>query len=225
MSFVLKNVSKTKGDTRILRDISFKIPDCGIFIVMGPSGSGKSTLLRLLNRLDEPDSGKITYLDKDIREYDPRKLRREVSFVFQTPSPLPGTVEENIRFGTDIIEKDVDIEEILVRVGLGSEYRDKMADELSVGESQRMMIGRAIALDPAVLLLDEPTSALDPGHVREIERLVKGLVEDDCTLAIFVTHSTEQVRRLGGKGVLINEGRIAGVGDAVVLADRLEEEE
>lgn len=225
MAFRLENISKSRIGVDILKDISFETTDCGIFIVMGPSGSGKSTLLRLLNRLDEPDAGRIFYLNTDLREIDPRKLRREVSYVFQTPAPLPGTVEENIRYGADILEREVDVDDLLGKVGLSPVYREKMADELSVGEAQRMMIARAIAVEPEVLLLDEPTSALDPRHVREIEKLIGDLILDECTLAIVVSHSTGQVRRLGGEGVLIVDGEVAGTGDAEKLAEQLEEEE
>ncbi|OQX91303.1 MAG: hypothetical protein B6D57_00260 [Candidatus Coatesbacteria bacterium 4484_99] len=222
MVFAFKDVSKNRGEKTVLRGVSFETPESGVFMIVGPSGSGKSTLLRLFNRLDEPDRGTILYRGRDIRSINPRRLRREVGIVFQTPAPLPGTVEENIGFGPKQLGNDVDVAGLLRQVGLSVDFAGVMADELSVGEAQRMMIARALALRPSVLLLDEPTSALDPASVRAIETLVHNLVRKDKILIVFVSHLTEQVRRIGGEGILIDSGRVIYRDGADKLADMLE---
>ena len=160
MLFELSEVSLTRGDRRVLDSVSAAIP-AGATAIVGPSGAGKSTLLRLLNRLADPDAGTIPYRGRPLVEYEPLALRREVSLVPQLPALLEGTVESNLAYAADLAGKELDAERCLRLAGLDPDFAGRDVAKLSVGEQQRAMLARALAQEPAVLLLDEPTSALD----------------------------------------------------------------
>ncbi|HEV2075622.1 MAG TPA: ATP-binding cassette domain-containing protein, partial [Thermoleophilaceae bacterium] len=177
--------------------------------LQGPSGSGKSTLLRLLNRLADPDRGTVRFLGRDVRDLDVLELRRRVALVPQVPAPLPGTVTENVQAGPALCGRFADVGGCLELAGLGPEYADRHADRLSVGEQQRVMLARALALEPEVLLLDEPTSALDERARAGVERTIRALLDRPGTSALIVTHDREQARRLARRTVEIRDGRVA----------------
>src|SRR3954453_17358980 len=110
--FELEHVHLTPGGGGILPDLTMSLPP-GASCIAGPSGSGKSTLLRLLNRLVDPDAGVVRYRGRDVREYDPLALRREVSLVPQLPAPLEGTVADNVLYGVHLVGKDADVPRVL----------------------------------------------------------------------------------------------------------------
>ena len=211
MLFELRDVSLARGDRKVLDVVSADI-HAGATAIVGPSGSGKSTLLRLLNRLADPDSGTIAYRDRPLAEYDPLTLRREVSLVPQLPSLLEGTVESNLAYAAGLAGKELDPKRCLGLAGLGAEFAERDVGKLSVGEQQRAMLARALAQEPAVLLLDEPTSALDHGARDAIEAtLAKLRGELDISL-IVVSHDPEQARRLAARAVRLEAGRVAACG-------------
>ena len=177
----------------------------GATAILGPSGSGKSTLLRLLNRLADPDEGVIRFEEDDVRELDPLELRRRACLVPQLPAPFPGTVAENVAYGPRLRgEEDVDVDRCLSLAGLSADYAEREAARLSVGEQQRVMLARALALDPEVLLLDEPTAALDEAARDAVEQALAGL---DGVSMVFVTHDPAQAERLAGRVVRLRDGR------------------
>jgi len=180
----------------VLRDVSLAI-DEGATAVLGPSGSGKSTLLRLLNRLADPDEGTVRFHGEDLRDLDPLELRRRAVLVPQLPAPVPGTVADNVRYGPALRGAEVDPLHALEQAGLDSSYADRDAGRLSVGEQQRVMLARALALDPEVLLLDEPTAALDETAKEGVERT---LAELPCS-TVLVTHERAQAERLAERVV------------------------
>jgi ABC-type cobalamin/Fe3+-siderophores transport system ATPase subunit len=213
--FELDGVTLARAGQVVLSDLSARIPG-GASCIAGPSGSGKSTLLRLLNRLADPDSGTVAYRGRDGREYDPLALRREVSLVPQLPAPLEGTVSENVLFGVRLAGGDADVGRVLELAGLDLSFSERDASQLSVGEQQRVMLARALALEPAVLLLDEPTSALDEGARTAVERTLLGLRDELDLSYVLVTHDLEQAGRLADwvlrlelGGVAVGEGRTA----------------
>jgi UDP-glucose/iron transport system ATP-binding protein len=190
----------------VLDDVSVSIPD-GATAVLGPSGSGKSSLLRLLNRLSDPDLGTIHFKGEDIRSFDVLELRRQAVLVPQLPAPLPGTVADNVRYGPSLCHRETDVNSCLGRAGLARTYADRDATDLSVGEQQRVMLARALALEPEVLLLDEPTSALDEAARDGVERTLIELAHADVAM-VLVTHDRGQAVRVASKVVELRDGRV-----------------
>ena len=188
----------------MLHDVSMQI-EPGATALLGPSGSGKSTVLRLLNRLADPDSGVVRMHGEDVRSEDVLELRRRAVLVPQLPAPLPGTVADNVHYGPSLIGRSVEVEPLLERAGLDASYADRDASQLSVGEQQRVMLARALALEPEVLLLDEPTSALDQTARDEIERTLLDLRER--VSIVLVTHDGAQAERLTSRTVRIRDGK------------------
>jgi putative ABC transport system ATP-binding protein len=209
--FELDRVTLERGGKTVLQDVSASLPK-GASCIAGPSGSGKSTLLRLLNRLADPASGTVRYEGADVRERDPLELRREVCLVPQLPAPLEGTVEDNIRFAGDLAGRDPDVSRLLDLAGLNSTFAERPASRLSVGEQQRVMLARSLALEPRVLLLDEPTSALDAEARRAVEATLLHLRERVNASTVLVTHDLTQARRMADWVVRLDEGRMVGEG-------------
>jgi putative ABC transport system ATP-binding protein len=209
--FELSEVSLTRGDRRVLDSVSAAIP-AGATAIVGPSGAGKSTLLRLLNRLVDPDSGTIAYRDRPLGEYEPLALRREVSLVPQLPALLEGTVESNLRYAADLAGKELDGSRCLGLAGLDPEFVGRDVAKLSVGEQQRAMLARALAQEPAVLLLDEPTSALDHVARDAIEATLAELRRELEISVVLVSHDPEQARRLSDWVVRLEGGRTIEAG-------------
>ena len=178
----------------------------GSTALLGPSGSGKSTLLRLLNRLADPDAGVVRFHGTDVRELDPLDLRRRVGLVPQLPAPVPGSVADNVCFGPRLEGREIDPEGPVRLAGLDPSFLDRDASRLSVGEQQRVMLARALALEPEVLLLDEPTASLDPTATGAVEDALRGL--HDVSL-VLVTHSRDQADRLTERTIRLRDGRVA----------------
>jgi ABC-type cobalamin/Fe3+-siderophores transport system ATPase subunit len=193
--FELEGVTLTRAGKCVLGDLSARLPD-GASCVAGPSGSGKSTLLRLLNRLVDPDSGTVYYRGRDVRTYDPLALRREVCLVPQLPAPLEGTVSDNVVYGVNLMARDTDVARMLELSGLDASFAGRDASQLSVGEQQRVMLARALALEPSVLLLDEPTSALDEDAREAVEGTLLRLRDELDLSYVLVTHDLGQAARL-----------------------------
>ena len=188
----------------MLRDLSLSIP-AGSTALLGPSGSGKSTLLRLLNRLADPDAGVVRFHGTDVRELDPLELRRRVGLVPQLPAPVPGSVADNVRFGPRLEGREVDPEPPVRLAGLDPTFLDRDASRLSVGEQQRVMLARALALEPEVLLLDEPTASLDEDAKAGVEQALRGL---GGVSLVLVTHDAAQAERLAERTLRLRDGRI-----------------
>jgi putative ABC transport system ATP-binding protein len=209
--FELRDVSLSRGDRQVLDAVSAEIHSDATAIV-GPSGSGKSTLLRLLDRLADPDTGTISYRDRPLAAYDPLELRREVSLVPQLPSLLEGTVASNLSYAADLAGKGLDTERSLGLAGLDAGFAERDVAKLSVGEQQRVMLARALAQEPDVLLLDEPTSALDHVARDAIEATLLRLRGELDIALIVVSHDPEQARRLAERAVRLEAGRVAACG-------------
>ena len=211
MLFELEAVTYRRAGNVVLDGLTVGLP-AGASCVAGPSGSGKSTLLRLLNRLADPDEGLVRYRAEDIRGRDPLELRREISLVPQLPALIQGTVADNIRFAAELGDRDPDLQGLLDLAGLAAEFADRDAARLSVGEQQRVMLARALALEPRVLLLDEPTSALDAAARGAVEATLLDLRERLDVSTVLVTHDLDQARRLAEYVVQLDRGRVTGAG-------------
>ena len=207
MLFELRDVSVHRGGRVVLDRLSLRLPD-GASAVVGPSGSGKSTLLRLLNRLVDPDEGTVLYGGTGVRERDVLELRREVSLVPQLPALQEGTVAANVELGPRLAGRPADVGRALRLAGLDPEFAERDAFRLSVGEQQRVMLARALALEPRVLLLDEPTSALDRTARDAVEATLLGLRRELGISYVVVTHDEDQAVRLGEQTVRLRAGRL-----------------
>jgi len=206
----VKDLQLFYGEKRALHNVSMTIPRQRVTAFIGPSGCGKSTLLRCFNRMNDlVDScrteGLITLDDDDINapDVDISALRRRVGMVFQKPNPFPKSIYENVAYGLRLqgINKrhflDERVEWALKSAALWDEVKDRLDESamgLSGGQQQRLVIARAVAIKPEVLLLDEPASALDPISTLKIEELIYEL-KSDYTIVI-VTHNMQQAARV-----------------------------
>jgi phosphate transport system ATP-binding protein len=198
------------GAKQALRDVSMSVPKHRVTAYIGPSGCGKSTLLRCLNRMNDlidgvKIAGVIRIGGTDIYDpgHDVTELRKRVGMVFQKSNPFPKSIYENVAYGPRILgvkhRADLDgiVERSLRAAALWDEVQDRLGESalgLSGGQQQRLCIGRAIAVEPDVLLMDEPCSALDPIATAKIEDLMLEL-KNSYTIVI-VTHNMQQAARV-----------------------------
>ena len=182
--------------------------------LVGPSGAGKSTLLRLLNFLETPPAGTITYDGHPLNGATPLDLRRQVTTVFQRPVLLRGTVRDNVAYGLGLRgQRDHGlVHEIIGKVGL-AELAHAQAHTLSGGEMQRVALARALVLRPRVLLLDEPTANLDPYNVGLIEEIVRTHNAESGTTVVLVTHNVFQAQRLADRVGFLLGGKLVEVAE------------
>lgn len=205
MLFELDDVTMSRAGILVLDHFSARIPE-GATAIVGPSGSGKSSLLRLLNRLSDPDSGSILYRGSPIEERDVLELRRDVMLVPQLPALVPGTVADNIAYAGELARREIHDDSVALDLaGLDHSYASREARKLSVGEQQRVMLARALAVQPRVLLLDEPTSALDAEATGAVEAALARLHRRAEVEIVLVTHDRDQAERLTDATIEIRE--------------------
>ena len=224
----VRGLTVTYADEPALQDFSLDIPRHQVTAFIGPSGCGKTTLLRSFNRMNEliegaRTEGVIELEGRNILQagVDPAQLRRQVGMVFQRPNPFPKSIYDNVAYGLRIqapasrADLDLEVESALRRAALWDEVADRLqapALTLSGGQQQRLVIARAIAVKPAVLLLDEPASALDPISTLKIEQLIHQL-KSNYTI-IIVTHNMQQAARVSDFTAFLNAGRLVEYGPA-----------
>ena len=159
----------------------------------------------------------VRYRGTNVIERDPLALRREVVLVPQLPALLEGSVEHNIRFAAGLADREPDVGRLLELAGLERSFAERDGSKLSVGEQQRAMLARALALEPKVLLLDEPTSALDPATTSGIERTLSDLRERLDLDLVWVTHDLTQAKRVSRWLIRIDGGRSVAHGPTARL--------
>ena len=206
------------ADREILHEVSLSVAPAAVTVLAGPSGAGKSTLLRLGNRLDIQSAGSVRFRGEDSAAIDPRELRRRVGMVFQRPVPFAGAVRENLKVGAPLAG-DEELARTLERVGLEASVLDRVADDLSGGEAQRMCIARTLLTQPEVILMDEPTSALDHENRLGIEHLAKELAQEGIGI-LWVSHDLSQVRRIADHAVVLIDGRNASAAETAAFLDQ-----
>ncbi|MGW6928422.1 ABC transporter ATP-binding protein [Lentzea sp. NPDC054927] len=212
MTFVLDVVTVRRGSAHVLNGVSARIPAGRCTGVIGPSGAGKTTLLRLLNRLEEPDAGRILLDDVPLTELDVLPLRRRVALIAQRPVLLTNHVADELRIGRhELSESQAD--DLLTMVGLPSSFAARATRELSGGEAQRVCLARALAVEPEVLLLDEPTSALDEVSAALIADLAKAHAAGGGTV-VLVSHNLDLVRDVADEVLVLEHGRLVARGEA-----------
>jgi osmoprotectant transport system ATP-binding protein len=205
--------------------VSFEVPEGEVCMLLGTSGSGKTTLLRMVNRLIEPDAGAILIDGKNILEENPIELRRRIGYVIQQVGLFPHmTVAENIRVTADIaggwphekINRRVD--ELLDLVGLPPDaYRQRFPRQLSGGQQQRVGLARALATDPAILLMDEPFGALDAITRERMQDELLRIQRGVRKTVLFVTHDVEEAFKLGDRVAVLSEGALVQLGTPIEL--------
>jgi len=206
--FAFEDVVVEVGGATILDGVTAQIPAGGVTCLVGPSGSGKSTLLRLCNRLEVATAGVVRFRGTDVMALDPLAHRRRVGMVFQRPTPFPGTVRDNLLVACPEAQ-EATLVSALERAALDGSFLDRVADQLSGGESQRMCLARTLVTEPEVLLMDEPTSALDEAATRVLEERACGLA---CAArpvpVVWVTHDLRQVERIADTRLRVDAGRV-----------------
>ena len=210
--FALAGVGLHIDGTTILDDVTIAMPKSKLTVVAGESGSGKTSLLRLLNRLDVPTSGSIRFHGEELLTLDPLTLRRRVGMVFQRPVLFGGTVRDNLLVA-DPEASDPAMKEGLAAVELDAHFLDRIGDDLSGGEAQRVCLARALLCEPEVLLMDEPTASLHPAASRSLEDTVQSLQRNGSADVIWVTHDVGQIDRMAEHLVVLRSGMAIYSGD------------
>ncbi|PYE51131.1 ABC transporter ATP-binding protein [Deinococcus yavapaiensis] len=224
----LRNVTKRYGTSPpVLENIDLHVAQGELVILIGPSGCGKSTLLRLVNRLIEPTSGTILIGGQDTASVDPVELRRGIGYVIQSIGLFPHlTIFENVEVvpsitGVSKAKRREGARELLSRVGLEPDtFGGRYPRELSGGQQQRVGIARALAADPAVLLMDEPFSAVDPLTRDALQEQFLHLKRTIGKTIVFVTHDIDEAVKLGDRVCVLGEGRVQQYDTPQVLLHR-----
>jgi len=222
----IDNLNLHYGEKQALFNVNMEMPRKKVTAYIGPSGCGKSTLLRSINRMNDlVDSaridGRILLDGEDIydKAVNVADLRRRVGMVFQKPNPFPKSIYENVAYGLRIQGMndrrilDETVEKSLRGAALWDEVKDRLQDNalgMSGGQQQRLVIARAIAIEPEVMLLDEPASALDPISTLKIEELIHELKEKYTI--VIVTHNMQQAARVSDYTAFMYMGELIEFG-------------
>ena len=214
----IENLKKVYGsgetEVKALDDISFQVEEGEFIAIIGPSGSGKSTLLHSIAGLEKPTSGKVYFYDKDIYKMNKKELtilrRQKIGIIYQFYNLIPTlNVEENITLPIELDRKKIDtkkLDEIIKFLGL--EKRKKhLPNELSGGQQQKVAIGRALMINPTIILADEPTGNLDSKSSEEIMQVLKKANKDYKQTIIMITHNLE-IAKLADRIIKIEDGKI-----------------
>src|ERR1700741_1545869 len=222
LAIVVRDAYKHYADFVALDHVDFVLPEGSLPALLGPSGSGKSTLLRAIAGLDQPDSGTITINGRDVTRVPPQ--RRDIGFVFQHDAASKHmAVRDNVAFGlkirrrpkAEIAEK---VDNLLKVVGL-SGFQGPYPNQLSGGQRQRMALGRALAVDPQVLLLDEPFGALDAKVREDLRAWLRRLHDEVHVTTVLVTHDQAEALDVADRIAVLRDGRIEQVGSPTAVYD------
>jgi len=226
MTIEIAQMHRSFGRTEVLRGIDLTVADGELVALLGPSGSGKTTLLKIIAGLDWPDTGQLTVDGADWLKLDPQD--RRIGFVFQNYALFPHmTVRDNIAFGLTVrprgerpsrAEIGRRVDELLGFLQIDA-LGHRHPAQLSGGQRQRVALGRALAIEPTVLLLDEPFGALDAAVRRDLRRWLRSVHDAMGTTTIFVTHDQEEAFELADRVVVLDHGRIVQTGDAAAIHD------
>lgn len=205
-----------KGDTKVIAvdDVSFEVEEGEFIAIIGPSGSGKSTILHTIAGLERPTSGKVYFYDKNIYEMNKKELtilrRQRIGIIYQFYNLIPTlNVEENILLPIELDKKKVDREKLReITKFLNIDNRRKhLPNEISGGQQQKVAIGRALMINPTIILADEPTGNLDSNSSNEIIQLLKKANKEYKQTIIMITHNLE-IANLANRIIQIEDGRI-----------------
>ncbi len=207
--YQVRGLRKVYGERCVLDVAALEVRRGEVLAIIGPNGAGKSTLLRLLNFLEPPSGGELTFLGQKAQYPVALALRQQVTMVFQRPILLHGSVWQNVAYPLRIrkIKAGASIDAMLRRLEL-SELSETSVREISGGEFQRVALARALVLEPRVLLLDEPAANLDPLNVERIEAIIRAIRREGRTTVVLVTHHVQQARRLADRTAMLMDGSL-----------------
>ena len=211
---VVKNIEKSFGGNKVLKDINFSVEKGELFFILGSSGCGKTTLLRIITGFEVADKGKILLENTDITNLHPSK--RKIGMVFQNYALWPHmTVYHNIAYGLEIrnrgkefIDKKVDE---IIKITKLENVKDLYPYQISGGQQQRVALARALVIEPKVLLLDEPLSNLDTKLRESLRREIKRIQKETSTTMIYVTHDQKEAMSLATRIAIMDEGKIVQI--------------
>ncbi|MBU4228533.1 ATP-binding cassette domain-containing protein, partial [bacterium] len=211
----VRNLKKIYNNKIVLDIDNLNFQEGKIYAIVGPNGSGKTTLLNILNLLEKPDEGQIFFYDQAITNKlnsDTLEIRRRMTLVNQDPFLFHSTVYDNIAYGLKIRSISSKVQKSRIRSALNivglSAFKDRKANQLSGGEAQRVVIARALVIEPEVLFFDEPTANIDQKHIDVVERIIKKIKKEIKTTVIFTTHDLSQAYRLADKVISLLDGKI-----------------
>jgi len=212
-SISLHKLSRHYGTVRAVDGVSLDIAAGSLVALVGLSGSGKSTLLKMINRLVEPDNGKILIGDEPVESADPHVLRRRIGYVFQNIGLFPHmTVARNVAIGLELAGenagRDARVAELLDLVELPQDLAARMPDQLSGGQQQRVGVARALATRPGLMLMDEPFGALDPVTRDNLTDQYKALHDRLGLTTSIVTHDMAEALYLADRILVMEDGQI-----------------
>lgn len=234
MKLNINGVSFSYDSVKALDNITFEVNEGEILGVIGPNGSGKTTLLRCINRVLKPKMGTI-FLDKeDILELDRKEIAKTIGVVPQNATiHFPFTVFDIVLMGRTPhlgrldreTSKDVEVAKKAMTITNTQHLADRLIDEVSGGEKQRIIIARALTQEPKILLLDEPTLHLDINHQLEVLELIKGLAIKNRLIVVWVSHDLNLANRYCDRLMLINSSKIHSIGkpQEVLTRDNIED--
>ncbi len=213
----IKEISKSFGGKKVLDQVTMRLDQGEVVVVIGPSGSGKSTLLRCINALEQPEEGEVWLCGQNMATADLNHIRSIAGMVFQQFNLFPHmSVLDNLTLGPKIVQgmplkeaKDL-ARALLHKVGL-ADQSSAFPHQLSGGQQQRVAIARALAMKPKVMLFDEPTSALDPELIGEVLAVMRQLAEEGMTMVV-VTHEMGFARSVANRVVFMDQGKIKAQG-------------
>lgn len=206
-----KSISKAFAEAQILKDVQFNVPKNEVLSILGRSGSGKTTLLKIIAGLETLDSGTVEMEGESILDLVPAE--RNIVYLYQEALLFPHlSVFDNIAFGLSIRKVGThEIEERVTRLLNALElrdHRDKMPQQISGGQRQRVAFGRALIINPRVLLLDEPFGALDVETRHQMQQLFKKIATEYAITALFVTHDLKEALIMGDQIGLMENGKL-----------------
>jgi tungstate transport system ATP-binding protein len=209
---VAAQIVKGYHDRPVLRDCSFSFDEIGTYALMGPNGSGKSTFLRICALLEDPDGGGVEFYSGRDRLEKNIELNRRITLVLPRIGVFNASVFKNVAYGLKIRkmkhERIVEqVDKTLEAVGLAHK-KDQNALTLSSGETQRLGIARALAIEPEILFLDEPTASIDEENTGIVEGIILTLKREARTTVIITTHDRDQAVRLADRVLMMHDGRI-----------------
>lgn len=218
-----QQVTKVFDGKPAVKDLNLHLKEGAFSVLIGTSGSGKSTTLKMINRLEENDSGTIRFAGEDIRQQPVLELRRRMGYAIQSIGLFPHwTVAQNIATVPQLqkwsrVKINERIDELMALLGLEASMRDRMPHQLSGGQQQRVGVARALAANPEVLLMDEPFGALDPVTRASLQQEMRRIHQLLGRTIVLVTHDIDEALRLADHLVLMDNGEVVQQGTPLAM--------